>query len=57
VPWGTGTEFVTEAVRQNLLIIPGGTFSRRDSHFRVSYAADEGVIARGIEILNGLADR
>jgi aspartate/methionine/tyrosine aminotransferase len=53
VPWGTGTE----AVRQNLLIIPGATFSRRDSHFRVSYAAEDAVIDRGIEILNGLADR
>ena len=28
-PWGTGTEFVTEAIRHNLLIIPGGTFSRQ----------------------------
>jgi aminotransferase len=57
VPWGTGTEFVTQAVRRNLLIIPGGTFSRRDTHFRVSYAADDAVLDRGIEILNKLADR
>ena len=34
-----GTEFVAEAIRNNLLIIPGGTFSRRDTHFRISYAA------------------
>ena len=39
-PWGTGTEFVTTAIRNNLLIIPGGTFSRRDTHFRISYATD-----------------
>jgi aspartate/methionine/tyrosine aminotransferase len=55
VPWGTGTDFVTEAVRRNLLVIPGGTFSRLDSHFRVSYAADDAVLDRGIEILNRLA--
>ncbi|HEY1378998.1 MAG TPA: aminotransferase class I/II-fold pyridoxal phosphate-dependent enzyme [Gemmataceae bacterium] len=57
VPRGTGTEFVTEAVRLNLLIIPGVTFSRRDSHFRVSYAADDAVLERGIDILNKLSER
>jgi aspartate aminotransferase/aminotransferase len=54
-PWGTGTEFITEAIRRNLLVIPGCTFSRRDSHFRISYAADDLVLDRGIEILNELA--
>jgi aspartate/methionine/tyrosine aminotransferase len=54
-PWGTGTEFATEAIRHNLLIIPGGTFSRLDSHFRVSYAADDAALDRGIEILNKLS--
>src|SRR5262249_43101761 len=54
-PWGTATQFVTPAVRQNLLIIPGGTFSCRDTHFRISYAADDRTIDRGLEILNRLA--
>ena len=36
---GNRTEFVAEAIRNNLLIIPGITFSRRDTHFRFSYAA------------------
>jgi aspartate/methionine/tyrosine aminotransferase len=56
-PWGSGSEFVTEAIRNNLLIIPGITFSRRDSHFRLSYAASDATIDRGIEILNCLARR
>jgi aspartate aminotransferase/aminotransferase len=56
-PWGTGTEFVTEAIRHNLLIIPGGTFSKRDTHFRLSYAASDATIEQGIEILNRLARR
>ncbi|OWK46752.1 Aspartate aminotransferase [Fimbriiglobus ruber] len=56
-PWGTGTEFVTEAVRHNLLIIPGGVFSSKDTHFRISYAATDETLARGIEILNRLAKR
>ena len=56
-PWGSGTEFVAEAIRNNLLIIPGNVFSCRDSHFRVSYAAEDKTIERGIEILNRLAGR
>jgi aspartate aminotransferase/aminotransferase len=56
-PWGTGTEFVTVAMRHNLLIIPGVSFSRLDSHFRVSYAADDAVLDRGIDILNKMSQR
>jgi aspartate aminotransferase/aminotransferase len=54
-PWGTGTEFVAEAIRNNLLVIPGATFSRRDTHFRISYAASDATIERGIDILRTLA--
>ena len=54
-PHGTGTEFVAEAIRNQLLVIPGSVFSRRDTHFRLSYAADERTLDRGIEILNRLA--
>jgi aspartate/methionine/tyrosine aminotransferase len=57
-PWGTATEFVTEAIQKHqLLIIPGNVFSRRDTHFRISYAAADAVIERGIEALQRLADR
>ena len=56
-PWGTASEFVEEAIRNNLLIIPGCTFSSRDSHFRVSYAAHDRTIERGIEILCRLSAR
>jgi aspartate aminotransferase/aminotransferase len=56
-PWGTGSEFVNEAIRNKLLIIPGSVFSRQDSHFRISYAAADATLERGIEILNRLASR
>jgi len=56
-PWGTGTEFVSEAGKNNLLIIPGGVFSRKDTHFRLSYAADDKVIDQGIDVLRNLARR
>jgi aspartate/methionine/tyrosine aminotransferase len=54
-PSGTGTEFVQEAIRNNLLIIPGSAFGRRDTHFRVSYAASDENLQRGVEILNQMA--
>jgi aspartate aminotransferase/aminotransferase len=56
-PWGTGSEFVTEAIRNNLLIIPGKTFSGRDTHFRLSFSVDDTTLDRGIEILQRLARR
>jgi aminotransferase len=54
-PRGSGSEFVAEAIRNNLLLIPGSVFSKHDTHFRLSYAADERTLDRGIEILNRIA--
>ena len=54
-PWGTGTEFVAEAIRHSLLIIPGPVFSQRDTHFRISYAVDDAVLDRGLRVLRDLA--
>jgi aspartate aminotransferase/aminotransferase len=56
-PWGTGSEFVTAAIENSVLVIPGNIFSKRDTHFRISYAADDAVIERGIEALCRLARR
>jgi aspartate/methionine/tyrosine aminotransferase len=55
-PWGSGSEFVAEAIKQNLLIIPGNVFSRRDTHFRISYAVDDKTLRRGLEALRTLAE-
>lgn len=56
-PWGTGTQFVAEAIRNNLLIIPGNVFSSKDTHFRISYAAEDQTLERGVEVLKRLAKR
>jgi len=50
-----GSDFVAQAIENNLLVIPGRIFSRHDSHFRISYAADDRTIDRGIEVLRKLA--
>lgn len=55
-PWGSGSEFVTAAINRGILIIPGNIFSGRDSHFRISYAAADSMLQRGIDALNKLAD-
>ncbi len=55
VPWGTDEEFVTEAIKRELLIIPGSVFSEKNTHFRLSYAAPSKTLEQGIEILNSLA--
>jgi aspartate aminotransferase len=55
VPNGTATEFVTKAIKNNLLVIPGNVFSEKDTHFRVSFATTDEKIQQGIEILRRLA--
>ncbi len=55
VPRGTATDFVARAIAKNLLIIPGGVFSQRDTHFRISFAVSDNTLQRGIDILRRLA--
>jgi aspartate/methionine/tyrosine aminotransferase len=51
----SGSDFVAQAIDKGLLVIPGNVFSSRDTHFRISYAAPDSTIERGIEILRQLA--
>jgi len=51
----TGSQFVERAVQQGLLIIPGSVFSERDTHFRLSYACDDAMLDRGLNMLVDLA--
>ncbi|MEM6689342.1 MAG: aminotransferase class I/II-fold pyridoxal phosphate-dependent enzyme [Planctomycetota bacterium] len=50
-----GEAFVHEAIERGLLIIPGKIFSDADTHFRVSFAATDETIHRGIEVLQQLS--
>ena len=51
----TGSQFVERAVERGLLIIPGGVFSQRDTHFRLSYACADAMLDRGLDMLLELA--
>lgn len=53
-PGGSATAFVEEAIRNNVLIIPGNVFSEKDSHFRLSYATTDDQLAAGLEILRSM---
>ena len=54
-PGGSGVEFVKKAIANNLLIIPGNVFSEHDTHFRISFAASEDTLYKGIDVLVKLA--
>ena len=43
-----------KAIENNVLIIPGSVFSERHTHFRISFAAPDETLEKGIKALNGL---
>jgi aspartate aminotransferase/aminotransferase len=55
-PIDSGMEFVERAIARGLLIIPGNIFSNRDTHFRISFAASDETLRRGVDVLRKLAD-
>ena len=50
----TASEFVSKAIENNVLVIPGNVFSERDTHFRISYATTDEKLERGCEVLCSL---
>ena len=57
VPGGDEKAFLEAALEQRLLIVPGSAFSRRATHFRLSFAVSEPDLGRGLDVLNSLARR
>jgi aspartate aminotransferase/aminotransferase len=54
-PEGDGDEFVKKAIERDMLIIPGSVFSEKNTHFRISFAAEDEMIQQGIEALRSMA--
>ncbi len=50
----TGTEFCERAIERNLLTIPGGVFSDRDTHIRLSFATRRDKLEQGLGILTDM---
>ncbi|MFQ5740272.1 MAG: pyridoxal phosphate-dependent aminotransferase [Acidobacteriota bacterium] len=53
-PRGDCYRFIERALKANVFVSPGDTFSRRNSHFRISYAIPEEALKRGLGILRNL---
>ena len=51
-----GDAFVKKAIENNLLVVPGSVFSEKNTHFRISFAASDETIDRGLEILRRMAE-
>lgn len=47
----TGTQFAERAIAERLIVVPGGVFSTRDTHIRISFAASEQKLAEGLEVI------
>ncbi len=45
----SGTQFAEKLIESNVLVIPGGAFSARDTHFRISFATDPKKLAQGLD--------
>lgn len=50
----SGREFCEAAAARGVVIIPGGVFSTRDTHVRISLAAPDGDLDRGIDTVVSL---
>ncbi len=51
----SGDEFIKRCMAKELLVVPGSTFSARDTHFRLSFSASIETLKKGIAILNEIA--
>ncbi len=50
----TGLQFLEAAIDRNVILVNGGTFSQRDTHFRLSYAVPEHKLEAGLAVLSEL---
>ncbi len=55
VPWGDDLEFCNRALEEKLILVPGRTFGSSTQHFRLSFAASDETLERGLEVLDRLA--
>lgn len=54
-PGGDADAFLRRCLERELLIVPGSAFSRRNTHFRISFSAPMEQLERGVEVLLDLA--
>ena len=47
----TSEQFFMHAKDHNVLVVPGHTFSKHDTHLRLSYATKLETLDRGLDVL------
>jgi len=55
VPGGNAEAFVEKSIQNNLFIVPGSVFSKKHTHARISFAASDETLQKGIEVLNRIS--
>ncbi|MAY74796.1 MAG: aspartate aminotransferase [Phycisphaerae bacterium] len=53
----TGSQLTEALVERNVLVIPGGVFSGRDTHIRLSFSAPPAKLSEGVSIIADLMKR
>ena len=54
-PFGA-EKFIQKCLKNNLIVVPGDSFSRKNTHFRICYATDWEKLEKAVEILNKIAE-
>lgn len=54
-PGGDGERFMRRCIEEELLVVPGQSFSQRNTHFRISFANNDKTLERGLAILLKIA--
>lgn len=52
-----GSAFCEKAIASNVIIVPGSAFSNEDTHFRISFAAEDDALQQGMDILVSLVKK
>jgi len=53
----SGSQFTELAAEHGVLVVPGGVFSAKDTHFRISYATNPARLAEGLDTLARLMSK
>jgi aspartate/methionine/tyrosine aminotransferase len=56
-PRMNGDELIQEALKKEVLLVPGSVFSEKNTHFRLSFANSDSELKRGIERLQEIGKK
>jgi len=54
-PIADGDRFIQKCIERELLVVPGGSFSEQNTHFRLSFSVSPAVLDKGLALLTEIA--